>query len=259
MEKTMESEPQNMNLCISAATDKSGKQTNQDAYGFSDGCEIIQSMGKDHVSHQKKYDGADEFLAVVSDGVSLADHTESTEDDAAVLLTQKILNDHFDEFSLESSMPLIADEINDTIIHASERLDKKLAAAVTVIGVYPHEIKILSIGDCAAIEFRKGKSSVITPLSVSSVLSDYAGNFDCPGHKMADIYRLKPEPEDIYMLASDGLIKGFTDPDGHVRTEEMLELFKKADCNAEALIHEAKKKSKDNLSVCVIQIEDIQH
>ena len=243
-----------LNLFISAATDLSKRKTNQDAYGYSDGCEVILSEGKERAWHSAQYEKISEFMAVIADGVSGADHTDKTEDDAAALITEKILEDLFDEFSLTASMPLIADEINDTMNHASAVSGKQLAAALSIIGIYPEQIKILSMGDTTVMRFRSGKAELITPLPVTSMLREFAGNPAVPGRNMADIYQMKPEIDDIYVLATDGIIHGFTDSKGFIRTNDIYRLLIQTQYNADALIKEAKKTSGDNLTACVIHL-----
>jgi serine/threonine protein phosphatase PrpC len=246
-----------MHLFISAASDISGRASNLDAYGFSDGCETICSQGQNHISHQKEYEGINEFMSVIADGVSGAEHTERPQDDAAVSIVRRILDDLFDEYSLDQSMDAIADEINETMIHISNQWNRQLAAALSVIGIYPDEVRILNMGDAAVLRFHHGKAHIITPLSNTSRLSEYAGNTSHSGHQMADIYRFRPEKDDLYVLATDGLIHAFTDVNGLLRTDDILNILETNQYDAQTLVNTALKTSRDNISACVIRIREL--
>ncbi len=255
-QQKQESDQLEMNLFISAASDRSIRKTNLDAYGFSDGCEMIQSAGEDHIYHQAEYENPDEFMAVIADGVSGAEHTEKPEDDAAVSIVRTILEELFDVYSLHQFMGSFADEVNEAMIQLSNLKNRRLATTVSVIGIYPQDIRILNMGDSAVLRFHHDKAQIITPLSNTSKLCRYAGNASCAGCTMADIYRFTPETGDVYVLATDGLIHAFTDVNGILRTDDILNILKNSSWNAQALVQEAMKNSHDNISACVIQIKE---
>ena len=243
---------EHLNIEIHACSEKSERASNQDYYGFSDGMSTVLSHGMEYISHHNFFADVSDFLCVIADGVSSADHPENSEEDAPAFLCRLIFSELFYEFTGSGMMSSIAEEINDTMIHESQRQNLNLAAAFAALAVSGRQIRILSIGDCTVFRIRNGKVNILTSFPSYSGLNRYAGHMGRSGSEMAEICYDFCQDNDQYILMTDGLANAFVQHNGMLNIEVLLKQME-TDHSARSLLRYASGKSSDNMSACVIR------